>query len=31
MNEIIDKLDELMLRIMKLSAKIDALLAKEGV
>ncbi len=31
MNEIIDKLDELTLRIMKLSAKIDALLAKEGV
>ena len=31
MNEIMDKLDELTLRIMKLSAKIDALLAKEGV
>lgn len=31
MNEILDKLDELTLRIMKLSAKIDALLAKEGV
>ncbi len=31
MNEIIDKLDELIVRIMKLNAKIDALIAKEGV